>query len=205
MRTVRIALASVFGLLCLAVAAGAQEPARQWHTTDKVSDDWKKGSSTKIFDNRTVAEMQAALQESRKAWEREKASHGNSYSQTRSFQSWVGFGHRTTVKIKNGAVTDRHFEEYDRDGKTTSAFTEGPGEIGVHKNGAAPETMDHLYEACATSYLTQDTDINILSLEFNERGILSSCTYRPRNCADDCSEGLESVALAWEEGEEIAK
>ncbi len=205
MITVRIAIATVFCLLCLAAAAGAGEQARQWHTTDKVGDDWKNGSSTKIFDNRTVAEMQAALKESRKAWEREKAAHGNSYSLTRSFQSWVGFGHRTTVEIKNGAVAKRHFEEYDRDGKITSTFTEGPGEIGADQNGAAPETMDQLYEACATSYLTQNTEINVLSLEFAEQGILSSCTYRPRNCADDCSEGLESVVLAWEEGEEVAK
>jgi hypothetical protein len=184
-------------VLCLALAAAAEQKTRQWHTASSVGEDWKKESSLRIFDERTVAQLQAALKESRAVWEREKTARQDSYTLTRGFSSWTGFGHHTEVKVEKGVVVQKRFEAFDRDGQTTSAFAEGPDEIGSHSRGESAKTMDALYEDCAVSYLAQNPETHTLSLEFSEEGVLTSCTYRPLNCADDCSKGLNSVTLIW--------
>lgn len=184
-------------LVCSGIAVAEEKKAR-WLTTRTVSEEWKEGSSIRIMDKRTVAELQAALKESRDVWDREKTARGNSYAYSRAFGSWTGFGHRTVVKVRNGVVVARRFEAFDRDKNITSAFTEGPAEINTHDGGAVAKTMDALYDECAATCLTQNPETHSLSLEFTETGILNSCTYTPYGCADDCSRGLNRVTVSWE-------
>lgn len=176
----------------------AGEPTERWLTTRSVSEDWKRDSTTEIQDNLTPEAMQAALKESRAVWEQARAEHGNSYTLTRGFQSWTGFGHRTRITVRNGVIVERHFEAYNRDQEITDTYTEGPDELNSHQEGATAQTMEQLYDDCAANYLAQNPEKNSLSLEFTAQGILSSCTYSPYGCADDCSRGLNKITVSWE-------
>ena len=178
-------------------AVFAKEKPEQWYTTEKINAEW--GNRPGIFDRQSVADLQMKLAESRAVWEKEKETHKNSYTYTRSFESWVGFGNNTTVKVQNGKVVERRFQEFDRDRKITSSYVEGPNDIGRHNEGEPPVTMEVLYEECARSHLKQDPKTKVISLSLSPEGILTGCSFRAIRCKDDCSRGLDGLSFNWDE------
>jgi len=182
--------------VCISEVAIAEEEPVLWFTTAELGEYWN--SRPAVFDKQTVAYLQAKLRESRAVWEKNKGKYQNSYTYTRAFSSWVGFGHKTAVRVKNGVVVERHFEAFNRDNKITESYTEGPKDIGTHKRGKPVSTMEELYEECANAHLKQDPKTNVLSLRISQDGILEGCTYRSIGCADDCTRGLQEFRFAWE-------
>ena len=68
---------------------------------------------------RELSEKQAKVDTAKvkkgiKAWEAAKAKSKGNYSYKIGFQSWVGFGHETTIVVKNNKVTERHYRTFNR-------------------------------------------------------------------------------------------
>ena len=156
------------------------EPTPTWATSDHTDETRRCGP-----DN---SERLADLAVSLDAWEQAKSDNGNSYSYTREFFSFLGFSFETDFVVEDGVVVERHYKA--QSGTNVVQWSEIGDEVGTHEGeGHRVALIDDLYEECKTEVLTQDEDENFMNLSFDENGLLQSCTYFPRNCADDCSRG----------------
>lgn len=188
-------------VLFLPAAVTADERLSAWYTTNSVSRDFKDDFEgiMEIYDKQSVQTIRQRLRESREEWERQKRARGDSYTYTRGFESWVGFGHETTITVNDGVVIERSYKEYDKHDRVTDSYTEKGNEVGRNQHGETPMTMEELYDLCAKEILTRDPEDNVLNLELTAEGLLQSCTYRPKNCADDCTEGITGFTFSWDE------
>lgn len=144
---------------------------------------------------------QQQLEQSLQQWQLIKKAHNDNYQYSVSFSSWVGFSNRTTVTVLDDAVTKRAYEAFDQDGKRISKWQEESlEEIGIHKRGATPKTIDQLYSQCRTDVLNRSTLDHYIYLSFDKNNLLHQCTYVPKSCADDCSFGVEITDLGFIEG-----
>lgn len=144
--------------------------------------------------------QQGELDRSQAAWNALKAQNGNSYRYETSFASWAGFGDKTALTVRDGKVTARAYEAYRyEEGQTTvtESYTEEGAALGTHEAGAALRTVDELYGVCRAEVLTQNALANDFYLEFRADGVLELCTYAPKNCADDCSRGVNVTKLEF--------
>src|SRR5688500_1752040 len=92
--------------------------------------------------------------ESLTKWQHLKDLNGNSYIYQTTYTSWNGWGHTTELKIEDGAITGRTFQEFtvnDRDGSKAviASYHEDKNNLGTHEKGALLLTIDDLYEICA--------------------------------------------------------
>jgi hypothetical protein len=138
---------------------------------------------------------EARLERSLSDWRQITRTQGDTYSYAVSSSSWTGYETRTALQIESGAVTFRQFESSTRgdDGTQTPLavqWEERGAEVGTHMAAAAAATVDMLYQRCASEVLTVDPGRNAITLWFDERNVLQTCTYVPKNCADDCTFGV---------------
>lgn len=130
------------------------------------------------------------IEESYSRWQELKQRHGNNYSYETEFRSWAGFGNSTKIIVENGQVESRHFFEWKHDAPPSLTWSESYAELGKHNQGSAAQTFDQVYRQCTDQILTKSAQNFIISLSFDQLGLLKQCSYRPRNCADDCSQGI---------------
>lgn len=134
-------------------------------------------------------------------WEKLKKKHQNSYAYTIEFISWSGFGNRTTIEVKNGVVFSRRYQEFLQENATVKPaeenYYETGSELGKNPKGAPLKTIDELYETCLGSYLTVDPATHSLSFYTNDLGIIRNCGYYPKNCIDDCFQGVSISKFSW--------
>ena len=140
--------------------------------------------------------------ESLAKWNELKTINGNSYSYQTTFVSWVGFGSITELKVEDGKVTARSYQEFsinDSTGQkeTQAIYSETKSDLGSHQKGAKPLTIDELYESCAKEYLIVDTDDNTLFFDTELNGTMNLCGFVPNNCADDCYSGIKINSFEW--------
>ena len=141
------------------------------------------------INNLERAEVEASLT----TWQTLKAEKQNSYVYSRTFSSFFGnFSHRTDIRVDSGKVTKRTFFE---DG-TTQTWEEVGADVGSQESGQAflPFTFDDLYQFCLNDVLSvADPAQNFISVDFDENGILSECSYTPKDCQDDCTRGVFGI------------
>jgi len=138
---------------------------------------------------------QARLQKSLETWETLKAECGGNYAYKVRWSSWVGFGHETEVVVRNNRVAQRRYRQWSGqpvpvapgeppkpEGKT---WTEEGDQLGSHSEGAAPKTLDQLYEEAAKVLAKTLAPHQRLYLRFDDRGLLQSCFYVDTRIADD--------------------
>ena len=136
-------------------------------------------------------------------WNELKKVNGNSYVYEIAFYSWVGFSNTTELKIEDGIVTSRTYKEYKQNqtnGKREliASYTETKADLGSHEQGAKPLTIDELYDTCASDYLIVDKTKNTLYFETdNVNGIMTTCGFVPKYCADDCFNGIRITSFNW--------
>ena len=146
----------------------------------------------------TAAHAQVkTLPESAKKWAKAKEECGGNYSYTVEWQSAFGFGHTTTVVVRDNKVVERKYEEFNRsaplaigpDGKPVkpkgTSWVEKGKDLGSHKKGAPPKTLDELY-AEAEKILAKPLPAHKrLYLRFDANGLLKLCFYVDTRIADD--------------------
>jgi hypothetical protein len=134
------------------------------------------------------------LAKSKIKWAEANAKHGNNYSYTVSFRSFVGFGHSTTVFIENGKVVKRQFEAWDSPkapqlpGAAPTAnktWVEKGDQIGKNPEGANAKTLDELYEAAEKVVNTKLENHQKLYLQMDKDGLLRHAFIVDTRIADD--------------------
>ncbi len=149
------------------------------------------------------------------AWENSKEVYGNSYEFTLSFGSFSGYFSKTTIRVVDGKVVKRSFEEghyYDKKERGFEKWVEEEHEIGTHEKGKAPVTMDQIYQRAKVDTKPRDkqtepktTDgINISDMVKSEiyfnvdaEGVISLYGSRPEGCMDDCFNGYRISDFKW--------
>lgn len=140
---------------------------------------------------------QLRLEASKDIWvlERDK-NHGN-YHYESEFSSWVGFGYVTKIFVSQNTAYRRAFEAYDEGGTVTVRYDEDASILGTNDSGHPVKTVDELYEECSDILSTQSPDENDITFTISNIGIISTCTYIPHSCADDCSQGVSINNLTF--------
>jgi hypothetical protein len=54
-----------------------------------------------------------------------------------------------------------------------------------------------VYGACARDVLSKSPVDNWITLTFHDSGLLETCSYFPKNCADDCAVGVSISTLQF--------
>nr|WP_320022937.1 hypothetical protein [uncultured Draconibacterium sp.] len=140
--------------------------------------------------------------ESLKQWTELKDINGNSYIYQTTFVSWTGFGSITELKIEEGVVTSRVYQEFktnETNGQREiiDTYTETKTNVGSHDKGANSLTIDDLYNSCASEYLTVDKENNTLYFETDLDGLMTLCGFVPEGCMDDCFRGVKINSFKW--------
>jgi len=131
-----------------------------------------------------------SMQKSQQLWQSIKSNYPD-YQYEVLFSSWVGFRHSTVVQIHQHQVSSREYRAWNAERKLAHYWKELGTEVGLHAEGADPLTLDQLYSHCEQLIGNYYKESNHFRLEFNEQGLLKSCSYSPKQCADDCTQGIE--------------
>ncbi len=139
------------------------------------------------------------LKASRRHWEQMKRAKGDSYAYCLTFSSWLGYGHHTEIRVENGRVTSRSFYTFRVQTKdTTHVYTESVADLGTHKEGDPPLTIDELYDRCARDFLSVDPKQNDIFFETDDTGVLSTCGYMPKGYVEGRLIGIHIAWIRWE-------
>lgn len=156
---------------------------------------------------------QAKLERSLQTWNELKAKCKGNYSYKIAWSSWVGFGHETELVVRDNKVTERRYREWSgqpvplEPGKTSKpqgkTWTEQGEQLGSHKEGAPPKTLDQLYEEAAKILDEKLEPHHRLFVRFDDRGLLKSCFYVDTRIADDAPQtGVVINSIKLKSGEE---
>ena len=160
------------------------------------------GASAAPADSR-LAEFAKSLA----TWERLKAKCGGNYSYKIRWSSWVGFGHETEIVCRDNKVSERKYREWKgpgvaRPGEAAkpqgSSWAEQGDQIGSHKKGAPPKTLDQLYQEAREVLKTKLPPHLRLYVRYDKQGLLQSCFYVDTRIADDAPRrgvAISSIAL----------
>jgi predicted secreted protein len=142
-----------------------------------------------------LAKVQAGI----KAWEVAKAKCKGNYSYKVGFESFVGFGHETTIVVSNNKVTERRYRAFNRrrpvapprpgvqapqKAEGTSWMEQGKA-IGTNKQGAPAKTLDELYVIALETTKKRLRQFERRYIRSDKQGLLVSCYIMDRRIADD--------------------
>ena len=157
-------------------------------------------------DDETIFEKKGennySYNESLNTWNQLKNFNGNSYTYETTSGSWTGYGSTTKLEIENGIVISRTNQRYQINGSNgekdiIDSYSETIENLGTHNYGAAPLTIDEIYNFCAEELLIVDKKNNTIYFETKENGLISLCGYVPDNCIDDCFTGISIEEFSW--------
>ncbi|WPV01892.1 hypothetical protein SNE26_08910 [Mucilaginibacter sp. cycad4] len=140
-----------------------------------------------------------AYDKSYKAWQNFKAESKNSYTYTVNAGSIFGYGSETKITVQNGAVVSRDYLSYTLEytaantpptKKIGDQWYEDKNSLNQHAAGAAPITLDQVYQKAKNEWLAADKKKNTIYFETNNDGMISIASYVPNGCQDDCSTGI---------------
>lgn len=139
-------------------------------------------------------EFRKDFDKSFKTWLDFKASASNNYKYQLVTNSWSGSSTQTTITVKDGKVVQREYisKTVKQPGNVITIhedWVENGQELNSHKNYGAILTLDEIYEKAKTELLIKRADAEV-SFESKNNGMISSCGYVPKNCADDCFSGF---------------
>lgn len=131
-------------------------------------------------------------------WQKVKLENGNTYQYSTRFSSWVGFGNETSISVVNGVVANRSYRSWDDKQSDITQWSESTVEsLNSHRDGASAKTLDELYDDCQDILQSKDNENNRINLGFDNNGIIQTCLFTPKNCADDCSSGVRVDSLIF--------
>jgi len=142
-----------------------------------------------------VSPSGVSYQQSLNNWLAYKASINNNYTYTVVSGSVFGFGSETKITVQNGVVTARDYKATRKAGNPPvdsiyNTWTETAANLNTHSGGAETLNLDDIYAKAKSEWLTADKDKNTIYFETDDKGLISSCGYVPKNCADDCFRGI---------------
>lgn len=129
-----------------------------------------------------------------KTWLDFKTSTNNNYKYQLVTKSWTGLSTQTTITVKQGKVIERAYmaQTVKHPGNIITIneeWVENKQELNSHKNYGVILTLDEIYEKAKTEFLIKRDD-GTTSFESKNNGMISSCGFTPKDCADDCFSGF---------------
>jgi hypothetical protein len=106
----------------------------------------------------------------------------------------------TSIGVNDGHVISRKYhEEYHGTDQAPPLRNDNEGiqDVGSHPYGQPPVTLDDIYAACVENWLTKSDSEHEKLFIMDENDIVKHCSYRPRNCADDCSIFASLDKIDW--------
>lgn len=137
------------------------------------------------------------------SWLQLKKKHHGSYEYFIEFISYTGYSSTTKIVVQNDEVVSRSFYEVDPTntsepkGNQPPKYTEDISTLNTHEEGSPGVTIDSLYRNCSEQYLSADTQENTITFQVDELGIMKVCGYTPKNCMDDCFQGISLGKIRW--------
>ncbi|MBC8326066.1 MAG: protease inhibitor I42 family protein [Verrucomicrobia subdivision 3 bacterium] len=154
-----------------------------------------------------IAKVKTALE----AWAKAKMKCGGNYQYTVGFSSAFGFGHTTTIIVKNNQVVGRVYEEFNRragPGAAPNGFVENETTVGKNKKGAPAKTLDEIYKTAAAIAAKALPPHEVRYVRTDKQGLLTSCFVMDRRIADDAPRNgvaLGKITLADKAGDKPKK
>ena len=151
--------------------------------------------STGLVPSKDNIEYKSAFEDSFDAWIDFKRASGNTYSYIVTSGSWTGTSSETRISVREGKVVGRNFILRHLASDRVSGYDileewyENEAQINTHENGAPPITLDEVYSKARSKWLIKRQNTETY-FEANNNGMISTCGYRDRDCADDCFTGI---------------
>ncbi len=128
-----------------------------------------------------------------------KKSSANSYTYIATSGSVFGYSSTTTITITNGVVIGRDYKAYRLNDAHQSvlyiSWTEDKSSISTHTQGQDALTLDQIYTKAKNEWLKVDTKANDIYFETDANGLIASCGYVPKECQDDCFNGIHISSI----------
>lgn len=148
------------------------------------------------------------LMTSRLKWEQLRKANGGNYSYTVRWSSAFGFGHLTTITVRQNRVVERRYEEFGRPAAPAPGgaaiapmpkWIETGNQLGTHgQEGTPARTVDELYVEAARLLSEPVPETHQLSLGITPAGLLHHCTIVDRRIMDDAPRrGVPAFDLQW--------
>ncbi len=141
-----------------------------------------------------LAELIAFVEKSELAWQMTKKNISDTYSYSVNFTSGLAPPAKTIISVTKGRVTERM---YSRDNWPQKDWVEAEKQIGSHKRGASPVTIDKLYWECLNTVLTRDPRSASFTVSTFSDGTLQYCTSWPCGAVDDASDGVSISSIKY--------
>jgi hypothetical protein len=197
----------------LACAPGAAFPTPDGHDAGPTATGMANvgGSDTadgapRVPRSELTAEQNAVIQlgNSRALFLDLKQRRGPDYGYVSS-DTWSGGlgGHddRTELDIHNDRVVQRRFWSDSRYRSYPAApdWAETDAAVGSHydRHAAPALTIERLHVVCEANVLSKPRSDFDVVLDFGADHIITKCSYRPKNCADDCTIGYDITSIQW--------
>lgn len=139
-----------------------------------------------------AADDKARLAESLETWNNVKAECQGNYSYTVVWSSVAGFGWKTEIVMRSNVVVERHYQGFG--GEVPKKWVEKGTQLGDHREGAPPLTLDQLYADAKLVLARPVADHERRYLTFDRKGLLLSCFTVDTNIADDAPTRGVSIA-----------
>jgi hypothetical protein len=141
--------------------------------------------------------LRGKVEQSRSEWQKLDAQHGGSYSYVRR-ETFNGNGFCVmTVQAQNDHIVSRT-QTVALD-LPPATWTEMGARVGAHGDACYPvQTVDDLYTECLGKILCMSPLENYISVTFDSQDILTGCWYRPTGCVDDCTVGINQLAVTFD-------
>jgi predicted secreted protein len=149
------------------------------------------------------------VQASLKKWQQLKKDCGGNYSYKVNWSSFTGFGHKTEVIVRNNKVVERRYRAFrgrpvpirlgqPKPRPEGESWVEQGKDLGTHKKGAPPKTLDELYAQADEVAQRKLAQHERRYVRFDKQGLLGSCFIVDTRIADDAPRNgvaISSISL----------
>lgn len=134
-------------------------------------------------------------QQSYRTWLRFRDSSNNHYQYTKIFSSWTGNRSAYTITVKGGTVLQQEYKGYGLNADThqpmlQTSWAEDAASLNTHHNYEPALTLDEVYTKARNEWLKVNPDEHMIYFGSKNRGMISSCGFVSKGCADDCFNGI---------------
>jgi len=135
------------------------------------------------------------------AWLKFKKESNNSYVYTTKWSSWTGHSGRMIITVHRGKIIARDYKVTGPDNndegviKTYEEWQENETTLNSHATAGISLTLDEVYAKAKNEWLNVSEEDNYIYFEAKNNGMISSCGYVPKNCADDCFRGITIAGI----------
>ncbi len=129
--------------------------------------------------------------ESQQTWQKTRQECQGNYSYNVKWSSFAGFGAETTILVKDNRVVGREFKTIRLTDSPISpnqkqeTWSETVEDLGSHKRGAPPKTLDELYKEAVRTAGQKLSENDHRYLKFDKQGLLLHCFIIDKRIADD--------------------